>query len=142
MQSPRPAVNPESESLDRPNALFVYGTLAPGHINEHILAPLLGTWTDEQISGSLHDAGLGATYRCPGLRLENSTIDHMDLSRGNCSVVNGLLFESNELRKIWARLDELEGQEYQPQLTIALVAGNKYCRCIVYELVDTSPVRN
>ena len=30
MQSPRPAVNPESESLDRPNALFVYGTLAPG----------------------------------------------------------------------------------------------------------------
>ena len=50
-------MNLPTESMDRPNALFVYGTLAPGQVNAHVLAPLSGAWTEAQISGTLHDAG-------------------------------------------------------------------------------------
>ena len=55
-------MNQATESRDRPNALFVYGTLAPGHVNADVLAPLTGAWTEAQISGSLHDAGWGAAH--------------------------------------------------------------------------------
>ena len=68
-------MNQATESLDRPNALFVYGTLAPGQVNAHVLAPLSGAWTEAQVSGTLHDAGWGAAHGCPGARLFDNDIE-------------------------------------------------------------------
>ena len=86
-------MNLPTESQDRPNALFVYGTLAPGQVNAHVLASLSGAWTEAQISGSLHDAGWGAAHGCPGARLTDNDIDNITEDSHLTSVVKGALFE-------------------------------------------------
>ena len=47
--------------------LFVYGTLAPGRPNEHILAPLGGAWQAATVKGHLKLEGWGAAMGFPGL---------------------------------------------------------------------------
>src|SRR3712207_1200331 len=42
------------------HTLAVYGTLAPGQPNHHIVAPLGGEWTDGLIEGDLLPMGWGA----------------------------------------------------------------------------------
>lgn len=37
--------------------LFVYGSLAPGRPNEHILAAIPGTWEPASVSGRLREEG-------------------------------------------------------------------------------------
>jgi gamma-glutamylcyclotransferase (GGCT)/AIG2-like uncharacterized protein YtfP len=128
-------MNQATESLDRPNALFVCGTLAPGQVNAHVLAPLSGAWTEVNISGSLHDFGWGAAHGCPGARLTDSDIDSIPVDSYPTSVVNGLLFESEELPDFWQTLDEFEGTEYQAEITTArLVTGEHRC-CVVYTVL-------
>jgi len=40
--------------------LFVYGTLAPGRPNEHILADVPGSWEPARVTGTLREEGWGA----------------------------------------------------------------------------------
>ena len=40
--------------------LFVYGTLAPGRPNEHILADVAGEWEPASVTGRLLEEGWGA----------------------------------------------------------------------------------
>ena len=47
--------------------LFVYGTLAPGRPNEHVLAPLGGTWQPAFVRGRLHAQGWGAAPGYPAI---------------------------------------------------------------------------
>ncbi len=47
--------------------LFVYGTLAPGRPNEHILADVPGTWQSAIVFGTLIDEGWGAELGYPGI---------------------------------------------------------------------------
>ncbi len=50
------------------HTLAVYGTLAPGQPNHHVLAPLGGEWTDGTIEGDLIPLGWGAALGYPGFR--------------------------------------------------------------------------
>jgi hypothetical protein len=50
------------------HTLAVYGTLAPGRPNHHVLAPLGGGWTDGTIEGDLIPLGWGAALGYPGFR--------------------------------------------------------------------------
>ena len=50
------------------HTLAVYGTLAPGRPNHHVLAPLGGEWTDGTIEGDLIPLGWGAALGYPGFR--------------------------------------------------------------------------
>jgi len=50
--------------------LFVYGTLAPGRANEHILADVPGQWEPASVSGRLLEQGWGAAVGYPGLVLD------------------------------------------------------------------------
>ena len=50
------------------HTLAVYGTLAPGRPNHHVLAPLGGAWTDGLIEGDLIPLGWGAALGYPGFR--------------------------------------------------------------------------
>src|SRR5215207_10616009 len=50
------------------HTLAVYGTLAPGRPNHHVLAPLGGEWTDGLIEGDLLPVGWGAALGYPGFR--------------------------------------------------------------------------
>lgn len=82
--------------------LFVYGTLAPGRENAHVLAPVAGTWEPASLTGRLFAEGWGAAAGYPGLVLDP------DGDR-----VDGHLFTSDTLGSHWARLDAFEGDGYR-----------------------------
>ena len=128
-------MNQATESMDRPNALFVYGTLAPGQVNAHVLAPPSGAWTETQISGSLHDAGWGAAHGCLGARLFDNDIEKITPDSHPTSVIKGVLFESANLADFWQKLDDFEGTEYQAEITTAHLVTGEYRRCVVYTVL-------
>jgi gamma-glutamylcyclotransferase (GGCT)/AIG2-like uncharacterized protein YtfP len=127
-------MNQATESLDRPNALFVCGTLAPGQVNAHVLAPLSGAWTEANISGSLHDVSWGAAHGCPGARLADNDSSTAADSHPTC-VVNGVVFDSEELAEFWQTLDDFEGTEYQAEITTARLVTGEHRRCVVYTVL-------
>lgn len=81
--------------------LFVYGSLAPGRQNEHVLAPLGGTWQPATVRGRLRMAGWGASLGFPGLVLDPAGEE-----------VKGQVFSSEKLAHFWPELDEFEGAQY------------------------------
>jgi gamma-glutamylcyclotransferase (GGCT)/AIG2-like uncharacterized protein YtfP len=84
--------------------LFVYGTLAPGRPNEHVLADVPGTWEPATVRGKLVDDGWGAELGYPGI--VQSQAGEFD------EIVEGFVFSSLELHAQWCRLDEFEGDDY------------------------------
>jgi gamma-glutamylcyclotransferase (GGCT)/AIG2-like uncharacterized protein YtfP len=84
--------------------LFVYGTLAPGRPNEHVLADVPGSWEPASVRGKLVDGGWGAALGFPGIvPTKTGELDQL---------VTGWLFSSSELHAHWARLDDFEGSGY------------------------------
>ena len=93
--------------------LFVYGTLAPGRVNQHVLAGLHGAWVPATVRGTLLQEGWGAAAGYPGIVLSEQGQE-----------VSGFLFTSSELPDHWARIDEFEGEGYVRVLaTVQLVDG-------------------
>lgn len=81
--------------------LFVYGTLAPGRPNEHILRDIGGAWQGATVRGYLREEGWGAEMGYPGIDLDE---------RGD--EVEGFVFSSENLATHWSTLDEFEGDAY------------------------------
>ena len=50
------------------HTLAVYGTLAPGRPNYHVLEPFGGKWADGVVEGDLLQEGWGAALGYPGFR--------------------------------------------------------------------------
>lgn len=107
------------------HCLFIYGTLAPGRPNAHIMQPITGTWTPATVRGTKFEQGWGAALGYPGLVLDNS--DHL---------VEGFVFASYELPAHWARLDEFEGEGYERVLTTATLDSGEQIETYVYQLSD------
>lgn len=107
------------------NQLFVYGTLAPGRENQHVLSPLNGKWTPGFVRGNLQSHGWGATFAFPGIRLDPDGAE-----------VPGFLFTSSALSSFWEKLDEFEGEGYRRTLTKATLADGSSVECFIYELRD------
>jgi gamma-glutamylcyclotransferase (GGCT)/AIG2-like uncharacterized protein YtfP len=84
----------------------IYGTLAPGRVNQQQLAGLKGRWQKGTVKGRLIDAGWGAALGYPGLVLDPVG-----------PIVEVYLFESSELPDHWSRLDEFEGTGYRRVVT-------------------------
>ena len=84
-----------------PQRLFVYGTLAPGRPNAHILADVPGKWEPATTTGTLFSEGWGAAAGYPGLILDEQG-----------GIVPGFLFSSDVLADHWPRLDAFEGDGY------------------------------
>ncbi len=82
--------------------LAVYGTLAPGQPNHHVLAPLGGEWMDGLIEGDLIPLGWGAALGYPGFRPR---------AGGDAVVVKVLTAPS--LATAWPDLDRFEGPGYR-----------------------------
>ena len=53
-----------------PHRLFVYGTLAPGRSNAHVLADVPGEWEPATVTGTLLPEGWGAAAGYPGIILD------------------------------------------------------------------------
>ena len=103
--------------------LFVYGTLAPGRPNEHVLNEIGGSWEAATVTGTLHQEGWGATMGYPGIVLDE---------RGND--IQGFVFSSERLSDHWAELDEFEGEAYERVLTKVTLKGNTTVDAYIYEL--------
>ena len=103
--------------------LFVYGTLAPGRSNEHILAPLGGLWQPATVRGHLYPHGWGATLGYPALVPDEAGEE-----------VRGLIFSSDQLGSFWPALDEFEGDGYERVLVEARLDGGGSVAAFVYAL--------
>ena len=82
--------------------LFVYGTLAPGQPNEHVLKSLPGAWESGFVKGRLVQLGWAAAMGFPALVLCEEGRE-----------IEGLLFSSDALAEYWAQLDDFEGPGYE-----------------------------
>ncbi len=104
--------------------LFVYGTLAPGRPNEHVLSAIGGSWDAASVTGSLRQEGWGAAMGYPGIDLD----EHGD-------EVQGFLFSSEKLSDHWAKLDAFEGKSYERVLTVVKLRGNRTVDAYIYTLI-------
>jgi gamma-glutamylcyclotransferase (GGCT)/AIG2-like uncharacterized protein YtfP len=106
--------------------LFVYGTLAPGRPNEHVLREIEGFWETGTVIGNLRHAGWGAAMGYPGIDLDE---------HGN--EIQGFLFSSEKLTAHWAKLDEFEGESYERVLTVVKLKDNRTVEAYIYQLRGT-----
>ena len=97
--------------FDCRHRLAVYGTLAPGRANYHVVEPLGGTWSDGFVEGELSAQGWGAQfgYRAVVLRAG--------------SAIPVQVLHTSMLDGAWARLDTFEGEEYRRLLVPVLSAS-------------------
>jgi gamma-glutamylcyclotransferase (GGCT)/AIG2-like uncharacterized protein YtfP len=103
--------------------LFVYGTLAPGRPNPHVLANVPGEWEPATVTGRLFREGWGAAAGYPGIVLDEQG-----------DAVEGFLFSSQHLTRHWARLDAFEGDGYERVLTTATRKDGTAVDAYVYAL--------
>ncbi|MCR6469165.1 gamma-glutamylcyclotransferase [Enterobacter sp. HG048] len=108
------------------NALFVYGTLRPGHCNAHILENIGGEWLAGSVSGTFYERGWGAAADFPGIVL------HPDGPR-----VEGYLFISDNLAAHWQMLDEFEDGYDRVEVTVTTLEG-KQVKAWIYQLQPRS----
>lgn len=107
--------------------LFVYGTLAPGRPNAHILAGVSGQWTPATVRGVLHADGWGAALGYPGIVLADSADE-----------VQGLVFSSPDL----PRLDDFEGEGYVRVPVKARLHDGGLVDAFIYALSERPPHSN
>lgn len=105
-------------------SLFVYGTLAPGRPNEHVLSHISGTWQPASVTGQLIQGGWGAEMGYPGIFL---TADGQK--------VEGFLFSSEHLDQYWPYLDEFEGEGYERVLTKVTTQSGQKINAYIYQLI-------
>ena len=109
--------------------LFVYGTLAPGRANAHMLADVPGVWEPATVRGTLYPEGWGAALGYPGLVLAEDGDE-----------VQGLVFSSDVLDRHWPRLDEFEGDGYRRVVTDARLHDGTQRAVHVYALSEPPAV--
>ncbi|SHN48072.1 gamma-glutamylcyclotransferase family protein [Cryptosporangium aurantiacum] len=108
--------------------LFVYGSLAPGRPNQHVLADVPGMWEPATVRGHLREEGWGADLGYPGILLDDSGPD-----------VPGMLFSSPVLSEHWDRLDAFEGDGYRRVLAATRRDDGRPVAAYIYTLRQTSP---
>ena len=103
--------------------LFVYGSLAPGQPNEHVLSEIGGTWETASVTGTLHQAGWGAALGYPGIKINEQGDE-----------VQGVLFSSEKLADYWPTLDAFEGEAYERVLTVVTLKDETTVAAHIYQL--------
>ena len=83
------------------NKLFVYGTLIPGRENHQILKDVEGNWGKFSVNGSI---------------VEIDGLKYFQWIPKEKEIIEGQLFESNNIIKYWKEIDRFEGQKYERQL--------------------------
>jgi gamma-glutamylcyclotransferase (GGCT)/AIG2-like uncharacterized protein YtfP len=113
--------------------LAVYGTLAPGRPNHHVVAPLGGGWTQGVIEGDLSPVGWGATLGYPAFA-----------PRAGGAAVPVHVLRADSLPAAWPELDRFEGPGYRRILVPVFTAGpgdarRLYTVANLYAAADAAP---
>lgn len=103
--------------------LFVYGTLAPGRANAHILGGIDGSWEAASVRGTLYPEGWGAAAGFPALVPDECG-----------QVVEGFLFSSDQLADHWPRIDDFEGEGYERVLATVTREDGSQVDAFLYAL--------
>lgn len=103
--------------------LFVYGTLAPGRPNAHVLDTIEGSWEPASVTGRLRQEGWGAALGFPGIDLDEQGGE-----------VAGFLFSAAKLADYWAALDAFEGEAYERVLTAVKRQDGSTVEAFIYAL--------
>ncbi|MEO0423888.1 MAG: gamma-glutamylcyclotransferase family protein [Pseudomonadota bacterium] len=106
--------------------LFVYGTLAPGRRNHHVVSDIPGDWEVASMCGDLVDEGWGAAMGCPAI-----------VPRADGPAVEGFVFRSPDLDAHWPRLDAFEGEAYERTTVVVTLGSGEQVEAQVYALRDT-----
>lgn len=109
------------DGYDASQRLAVYGSLAPGKRNAHILEPLGGKWTPAIVHGHLR----------PILSGEFVGYNIIELAEDG-DPVPCLLFSSRDLPAFWDQLDAFEGPAYVRTITRVRV-GDAVVEANIYE---------
>lgn len=109
------------------NSLFVYGTLAPGEENAHIMDGMVGTWQKASVKGKRFAIGWGVHSGHPGLVPDESG-----------EPVNGLIFTSDDLPAHWDRLDKFEGVDYRRVPIMATLESGNKVKTQIYSVLPKS----
>ena len=120
-----PDLSTTSMKLDMTQRLFVYGTLAPGRPNDHILAPLGGDWQPAAVRGHLIQLGWGAAMGYPALTLDDAGEE-----------VRGFVFSAEGLAAFWDTLDAFEGEQYERALATVRLDDGSTVEAYVYVLAQ------
>ena len=115
------------------HTLAVYGTLAPGRPNHHVVAPLGGEWTAGRVEGELFLEGWGATLGYPALR-----------PRDGGAAVAVQVLTTPTLASAWPALDRFEGPGYRRVLIPVFSPGpaderRLYTVANLYAAAEASP---
>lgn len=110
--------------------LFVYGTLAPGRLDEHVLEDVPGHWEPATVRGELVQQGWGAACGFPGIVLDE-----------NGPAVDGSVLSSEEVDQHWERLDDFEGEEYVRVLAPTRLSSGETVQAHVHSLRRASAGR-
>ena len=94
--------------------LAVYGSLAPGRSNYHIVEPLGGEWSDGFIEGDLFQTGWGAALGYWAFR-----------PRAGGNRIEVKVLKSSRLSGAWRMLDDFEGDEYRRILVAVMTESNE-----------------
>ncbi len=109
------------------NALFIYGTLAPGQENAHIMDGMNGIWRIASVHGRKVQSGWGADKGHPGLIPDPSG-----------PTVQGLIFVSDDLAAHWPKLDAFEGSDYKRVEILATLTSGEKIKAQIYSVLPPS----
>ena len=105
------------------NHLAIYGSLAPGKVNHHVIADIKGQWLEGNVRGRLHENGWGSGLGFPGIIWDPDG-----------SKVKVYLFLSKHLPENWKRLDHFEGDGYKRILVPIHNEGGIIAVANIYEV--------
>jgi len=106
------------------NSLFVYGTLAPGERNAHIMDGMVGTWQKASVRGKRFINGWGIHRMAPGFSPDP-----------NGDIVQGMVFSSADFPEHWERLDIFEGADYERVKIDATLESGETIPTFVYRAI-------
>jgi gamma-glutamylcyclotransferase (GGCT)/AIG2-like uncharacterized protein YtfP len=96
-----PSTGPD-EPFECERALAVYGTLAPGQSNHHMVADIDGRWYEVAIRGQRFQAVWSGTFGYPGFTADPDG-----------PLQPAMVLASAEWADHWDRLDRFEGPGYE-----------------------------
>lgn len=111
--------------MENKTVLIVYGSLAPGESNHHIISHIDGQWSKASIKGRIIDNGWSSRTGYP---------EFQRTSEEDSETVEVFAFISEELDEHWDHIDAFERTESYIRSKIPCVLeGGKIIDAFIYE---------